>query len=490
MKIKSLLAAVSMAAIAASSASALDIPTISVIPAGIIPALELEIPGTPALVGGPYSFDVTTDIAGGANYPTGNNLIVDVTLPPGVYFAAPVSASNVTAVLASVTHQAGGAAGQNTAQFLVSTDQTTPINTINFGGFTLGLNACPSAGDVLRVDIATEVGTPIEEGFATSANLIAPCQSALDGVVLSDEAISDTTILLAPPGYTTIGELLGTGPLNPLGTLGSVNYTVDPTVSTSLSALVPLDVTGTATSDVAQIQFDIMFAGDTTRITSVTVGGIAAVQSTTNPQIFTLTATGPADIPTLTDGVADDVVITVGGLATDPLIPTQTVMVGNAVVTFRAIGAPDMIVSEPGAMGGLDTLQREGREFGFFDWNSGGDGAGTVSVYRITGLSGPTDFTIQVENSNANGTYRGVVTPDATGEGVLFSTDMGGALPAGVVRFDAKITLETADLGVDIDRLLITGGIVSAFGDGANITNSGAVDQPTNDTDNGGFGTE
>ena len=133
-----------------------------------------------------------------------------------------------------------------------------------------------------------------------------------------------------------------------------------------------------------------------------------------------------------------------------------------------------------------------GSEMCIRDRNSGGAGAQTVSVYRVTGLTaGETvPFTATLENSNANGDVAGSVTADATGEAVIFSTDLAGALPDGVVRYDFQINFETGN-DADVDRLLVREGIVTAFNDGANNSINNIFDifgnlfpQPSVDSDN------
>ncbi|WP_371396362.1 hypothetical protein [Fretibacter rubidus] len=468
MKIKSLLAAVSMVALSAGTAAALTIPATSVVPNGIIPAFELQLPGTPALTGN-FAFDVMTETG---NYPNGNNLLVTINLPTGLVFASNLSGSAVVpAANAQGVVNGGGTTGSNTVTLLVSLDDVYNSNVLSLA-LPLRLDACPAAGDFVEVLVRTESGTNIEEGRAITANIIAPCASAINGVVTSDAVVSDTQILLAP--YTAIGEVLGTGPLNATGTLGAINYTIAPTVSKSLAAVTPL-----VSTDVDAITFDVAFE-NAAAITSVTAGGIAGTKI---GNVFRFNVTAPADIATLLDGTADDIVIT--AVSGTTVIPTQTVNVVNSGVSFRDTGSPDLILSEAGATGALDTLQRQGREFGFFDWNSGGDGSGTVSVYRITGLTGATDYSVQLENSNANGTYSGTLTPDATGEAILFSTDLGGTLPADVVRYDFLLNLETSSTTVDVDRLLSKGGIVTSYGDGANNSyNNPRPNQPSVDSDN------
>ena len=65
------------------------------------------------------------------------------------------------------------------------------------------------------------------------------------------------------------------------------------------------------------------------------------------------------------------------------------------------------------------------------------------------------------------------VTADASGEAVLVSTTLPG-LPAGTVRYDLGLNFEVpTNTPLDVDRLLATGGVVTAFNGGANADDTG-----------------
>lgn len=464
MKLKSLLTAVSLVAISASSANALSITGIS--PAGIIPALELQLPGSPALTA-PYTFTLTTD---SGFYPAGNNVLVNITLPGGVAFTAPVTGASVAGGSAVV--QSGGAVGNTTVQLLVSI-VTPGLNALTFN-VNLGLNACPTPGSNLVITANIDgSGTPIEQGVASSGGLIAPCASGLNGVVGPDA--TNTTISLAS-SYLQINESGGAATLGPLP-IGSLNYSVNAAVSTSIAATTPI-----VGPNINNATFDVVFedASQVTLVELVLAGG-ATIAGTLAGNTASFDVNVPADILTLIDGTADTIQVTVAGTGT---IPTQTVAVNNSFVNFSDLGGPDMIPTEAGASGPIDPLEREGQNFGVFDWN-GQNAAGTLSIYRVTGLTMPTAYTVILTNAGAaNGTYTGTATPNANGEVIISSADFGLAMPPAYTRADAQFIFETPN-PTDMDRVLVRNDIISDFGGGANIDLTGTALQPTGDSDTG-----
>ena len=481
MKIKSLLAAVSMVAITAGSANALVL-TNNTVGGTVTPALELETPITPAATFGSFVFDVAPNP--GAQYPGGANLVVKVQLPSGIVFTNDVTGSDIGNAVSSATVQNGsGTAGTNEVEFLASIFASVSGGQPISFNLPLSVSDCP-AGDV-RVIIETESGTPIEEGSVTGTGanaLFASCDSAIDGVVLSDESTSDTIITLVS-GYTALQEtdpVTGANISAP-NTVGTINYTIDPTVSVSRSgntAGQPLVAT-----DVDELNFTLMLE-DASAMTNAFVrtdGGLTAT-GVKNGDNFDFNITSPAIIADMVNGVADDIRIVVDQTT---VITTQSLKVVNSSVSFRDTGLPDLIMSEQGAEGNLDALQREGREFGYFDWNAGpAIGDPTLSVYRITGLDAgmPVDYTLTLENSNNNGTYAGTVTANSYGEAQLVSTLM--PVPADTERFDVLINLETPNDDVDVDRLMLRTGIVTAFNDGANNDQEDSREPNLNDSDN------
>lgn len=474
MKIKHLLAAVSLVALSSGAANALTITGVT--PSGITPALELELPGSPALTGA-YTFTLQTDTG---NFPAGNNILSTVTLPAGVTFSQAVLGTDVTGTGVSATVQSGGGIGENSVTFLISLGATVS-NNINFS-VNLGLDACPTAGSPLTVTAAIDgSGTPIEGGSATTTGLIAPCESALDGTVGPD-ATADTIISLQS-AYTLIADapaVAGTvGPLE----VADLNFTVDPTVSVDIASATPLPATS-----VSNVTFDLVFE-DATFINSAVLqlsGGTGSVTGLQSGNVFSFDVSAGADVVDLLDGVADQIEITVDGGASDFLV-TQSLSVANTVVNFNDSGA-DLIASEAGPTGAVDGLEREGQSFGYFDWN-GGEAGRTISQFRITGLpaNSTTDFSVQIANSvssggsDVDGTYFGTVTANENGVATLSSAGYGDAAVPAHKNHDSLIIIETAS-SLDMDRLIARNGIVTNYGDGANNSN-GEAGTPSNDSD-------
>lgn len=460
MILRKLLAAASIVAISAGAADALEVTTTS---ATITPALELQLPGTPAFAGSTTATLATET----GNFPAGNNISVVVTLPTGVVFDSSVSGGDVegdgNAGDVSAVVQGGGAAGDSSVTFLVSIQNGAQVSELTFG-FDYALNSCVPEGSELVITANIDgSNTPIEEGTASADSIIAPCESAIDGVVLSDEGSDDTFVTLA----SDFQEFDSGSP----ATLGSVEYSIDSAVSVSVNAMgmgVPLDP-----ASIDEITFDVVFS-DGTGIDDVTVGTVSPDSFVGGVASFTFAG---GDLTALLGGPLDVEATADGAIA----IETQTVSVENATVNFNDTNGPDLIATETGATGSLDGIEREGQTFGVFDWNSGSP-SGTISIYRVTGLTGPTDYTVTLTNAGAaaNGVYSGVATPNANGEFVINSLNYGIPSIPTYVRADAQFVFEFSG-DIDVDRLMARNGIVSEFGDGSNLDGGNS---PIRDDDN------
>lgn len=479
MKIKSLLAAVSMVALAASSAHAIEVDQLGTVFAQPL-ALELDLAGEP--VEGVVSI-VITPTAGG-NFAQGILQNVIVTLPAGMTFSSvagnTVSGTDITANGPSATTGTvfdGGAPGSSTVTYQISpNDNMTGSYTVNLP-VAVGDGYCAAGeGNGVSAIVALNSGGFVENdsdgdntNSATGADGFGGCASALDGTVTSDETIQDSFIALGTAPNTYFN--LNTAP----APLGSVAYAVDGDVSIDSGA------TDLPVSAIDEVVTYVTLPGNPA------VGGLvvsAADNGGTSVGTVAPSPAGQAVHWTVTTNGAESLAGYNVFVSTNPVnpvaIPNMQPTVVNATVEFT--GA-DFIDEEAGATGNLDALVREGATFGFFDWNAGPAIADpTLSIYRVTGLTNAVNYTIQVENSNNDGLYFGTATPDAAGEAVLVSTTL--PVPADTGRYDFEITFESASTQIDVDRLLLRTGIVTDFGGGANTANTSA--QPTTDDDNAG----
>ncbi|MGB3455167.1 MAG: hypothetical protein WBG08_11030 [Litorimonas sp.] len=487
----------------ATSAHALDADVTA--PAAVVtPALELDFP-QPAANTAPLQFELFTETGA---YPSGNNIVVQLTLPSGTSFSSAATGANVTgncdttrtgsgaacggvavvgAAGVSATLQNGGGVGATTAEYLVSVNSGVNINELAFD-FDIRLDACVTTPTALTITAEIDgSGTNIEDGIAVGDDAVAACASALNGVVFDDEPTDDDNFIELPD-FVDLDD----------SQIGYINYSFS-------GAARSIDGTAVDATDVTSVTFDVVFPdadsdeyiddvyidfdsntcaaqdlvatdnGDGTYTFAITAGNIA---------LFTNGGNTAATINVNQDALCADVLA--GN--TDP-IPTQQLSVDDATVVFNDTNA-NFVATEAGAEGNIDLLNREGQAFGFFDWNGS---AGTNSVYRVTGLpvGEAIDYTVTFERSNpatADGTYTGTVT-STTGEAVLTSFDNFG-LTAGpdFTRADVLMNFEVATVAnggtadLDVDRLMARNGVVSAFNDGANFDDFGN-DGPNNDAD-------
>ena len=498
MKLKKLLLAASAVAMAASNANALDLvvtnPTTPV-----TPALELAFP-QPAGNAVALQFTINTDIVTGntvtpgGDFPAGNNLLVTITLPAGTSFATLVTGdvvSSVDGTASAVVQGTTGQVGQDSVSFLVSIPQGATIDELQFGvsdAINVTLDECAATPTLLTATVTTEGGTPIQSGVASDDSFVSACRSAVELAAFDDNA---TITNFATPG--TPGGVLDTDTFITLPdfddlsdpVVGFLNGFIDPTVSRDINGT-PVD-----TTDIDEVAFNVVLE-DPTGIDGIQILGefVATVAGQT---VYPFVFDSQADITSLFDNAPDPIVLfETGGVA----IPTQQLSVTGVETRFvQGVGSnANFVESETYGDFDIDFLQREGQQFGAFDWNGGSLGGGTNSVYRITGLDqvNDTPFTLTLSNSTpetANGTYRGVIpaaeAAASGGEGVLGS--LGNFASYGLVipefaRADVTMNFES-NAGIDVDRLMSRGGTISDFGDGANSTDFGIGTDPNSDAD-------
>ncbi len=504
MKLRKLLAATSIVALAAVPAQGLELLTAGLIEdSNNVLANELDTAST--AVAGFYGLSMT--LTSGGVFPAGTNILFTVTLPAGVTYRAGVgggaSGTNAgTAVGAAgvsagtvASLASGGAAGSSSAVYRLNTPAgATPAI---FFSLPLDVNACGTADAGITITAVIDgTSTSIESDTdgASNTNTIKACASAIAGAVASDETASNTVIALsaAPTNYQTLRELpaapVAAGVFLPLGT---VNYSIAAGVDVSQPSVAPA-VDPMVAGDLTSIVFDVQFA-DVSGIGGVQWRSLApavtvacsAPSAATNKSTCTL----PGATGGLIDGTADLIEITSAAFAV-PATPivNQSISVTNPVVTFADRAAVDFIASEPGATGGLDGLRREGATFGFFDWNAE---AGAVnSVYLVTGLpAGDMPFSVEFQNSRTgqNGVFTDTLAAAGIENGTYTFTSRGRlkTMNPGYSRADFEITFETTSTSIDVDRLISTGGVVAGFGAGANAAGAAIARQPNTDGDSG-----
>ena len=489
MKIKSLLAAVSMVALSATSANAIVVTQTN---GTFTTPLALEVNTSTLQVPGTISVLVAPD-SGFFNQGIQNTVVV--TLPAGMSFNGAVNGSDLVGSGGEAGNIfTGGADNSNTVTFQVApVTNMTGTYTLNLRVQTTSGYCAAGAGNGINVIVSTPGGAVNNDVDGDNTNTAVPagsqipmgpatplggCASALNGVVASDENVLDTFIALAPtPTYTTLADgSAAVGAAGPFA-LGTIQYNT--AVAPPLGP-VGVDSAGTAMvpADVASVVSTITLPGNPSPggLTLTASAGTIAPSPAGQAVTWRHTATGAQIVNT-------PVTISATANAAAPLValPNMQPSVTGALVTFATGRPASFIANEPGRTGNLDALVRQGETFGFFDWNSGPAIANpTLSVYRVTGLTGPTNYTIQTTNSNSNGLYSGSLTPDAFGEATFLSSTL--PVPATTGRFDFQINFETTNAGIDVDRLLLRTGIVTNFGGDAN-SNLGGFGTATPDFD-------
>ncbi|PHR93581.1 MAG: hypothetical protein COA69_02785 [Robiginitomaculum sp.] len=464
MNFKKLLTATSLIALLSSTASAVTISDPTKLTAAVSPALEMAAPSD--LLTDTYGFRIAPD---GANFAVGVSHIITITLPAGVTFATAVVTGDVgngsTATgPASIAINSGGLAGSSVVEF-VYVPPAADID-IDFD-FDLASSVCPTTAfpGNLTVSVAP-TGFPTTSDTETFKLFITgKCGSAFtSATVTATNAVIDLDDDYKSLETTSIGGLR----------FEIDAFNVD---STTLFLVANVD----------KISMDIVFedgaafdaSGTPTVTPSVKVAGLSAAQDGTTDTWKITIPTGAAGVDLLIgDGG--------GGLAASPstafasidivanedvVMSNQSIKVENIEVEFTGTGLGGDETSADKALG---KLVREGTSAGPFDWNT--ETGSVNSVYRITGFDGLADvaFTIQLTNTKGdkNGTWTGVITPAMLTNGELTVTSRTGfgltgtslAAIAGYAKGDVTFAFE-AD-GIDVDRLISSGGVVASFGSG------------------------
>ena len=478
MNIQKFLVATSILAFTATSASALDIANGVTVPVGLpadaIPAslmsgfagplaLELCLDDEDAdAVEGNVAFTITPS-AQPANFP--QNLLVTVTLPAGVTFSDTLGGSALFSSEATLsTVQSGGLAGSSVATFNLSEANNSSDEL--FFSLPIDVNGCPDGAGIAVNVIDTQTNLAVEGDAVVNTNetttMVGTGDAAVPVLLLPGcQSLLTTTITPAAPekeieltDYTSLSN----------GILGTVETTVDGNV------LVNATMGATpALIDTIDYRVDVE---DSTGLAAAVVagGGSRSFSGTNSASISTPYAAGPRNVFVTADGV-------------DPIV-SQDVDI-HSEVTFTAASG---LVDKAPVYGALDPLNREGAVFGRFDWVGSNNGAGTVTILRVTGLplGEAVPYTVNLintPNGTYDGTYSGEIPANHDGEVGLNSHSLFGVdNPVNFVRGDAELCFET-NAALDVDRLMTTsGGQVASFGDGSNFNVQTTT--PTSDFDN------
>ena len=439
-------------------------------------ALELDLAST--AVTGELLVTVRPD-AGFFNQGVQHEVVVD--LPAGMVFNtntnndgddAEIEGDDTDGAAATGNIFTGGDQGDSQVTFQIAPNDAVTQTFIMT--LPVQVESCLAAGSGINVTVSTAGGfvNNDADGDNTASAADAPgfggCASGFNGSVTSDfppanmAGTNDTFLAFTTSAATNYRQLDDSGD----AVLGEIEYAPNPNVSVTSES--PLEAIDPAT-DITRVVSTIELAGNP----SGPGGADLEVDNGTitgGPVTWTVTQTGAE----VADGPA---VISIG--TNGDVLPTLQPVVTASTVTFDS-DDHGFISNEPGATGALEVVDREGETFGVFDWNSGPAGAQTLSVYRITGLpvGGTVNYTATIWNSNTGGPGamllpQASVTGDESGEAVLVSTTLPG-LPAGTVRYDLGLNFETARR-LDVDRLLATGGVVTAFNGGANADSTGRL---------------
>ncbi len=494
MKIKSLLAAVSMVAISAGSASALQLNNPA---ANSTMPLACELDFAAAPVPGLFGFDIQRGTAGMPpptvpQFNTGVNTIV-VTLPGGATFTSDATGTSIQAFtspgapLANSTGGviSGGTAGSNSITYSIdltdnnSTVLRVPPLPVSIGAATptgaLTASVTTASGAATDGAPASNMDTFTPTGALMTPGIFTQCVQALAAQPVDrDDQLpgltgSDTQVALTAPIFTTLSETPAVNALGTLGTVELVRAPVVPSVSflNAMGAVAPVPFNFAA--NVASVSFNVVpdrgTAGIATAILQNGIGGVTLATGVRSATGFAFTV---PYVGALSLGGPDAIVVSAfpAGPMAAPIL-SQNVSVEGYTINLTSTPGATLQSSVPGANGALDALDRVGQTFGAFDWNGS---EGTNSVYRITGLpegntTGTATFTNDVEG--ANGVFPFTVT-STNGEAVLTSFTDFGTTNSGYRRADITLNFETAVTGIDVDRLMSRGGVITQFGGGAN----------------------
>jgi len=361
----------------------------------------------------------------------------------------------------------------------------------------------------LKVDVTTLndggaplSGTPIFGQTVSGADaIILQCVDGIVHDVNSDEDSSNSRVALSNyntflPGFFANDDDTQQLPLqgnfsfdfgliqqNQLAAtvLGRITHDID---TTAVIKLGPSTDTNNFldTGDIESMGYSIQY-GDVTGMpaTRLTLPGAGSVLVGNNPATNSADVSwGPGAINSLYSSSNDLIVIATTSVG--PEIEEQEVSVTDSFVTFidDSMGVSEFDDDLCGN-GPLDTLQRQGRRFGFFDWI--GEDRPVRNVFRISGLphdatgASPEDVELDLIFNNSRGgpAYEGrfdMVIPagDISNGVVSITSDDFDVINPGHDQSDVLILVQDTSQDIDVDRLQVDRtGAINDFGDGANF---------------------
>lgn len=443
-------------------------------------------------------FEFTIGATG--TFAASENYFVDVTISGGT-FSQNLTGNEVVNGNTSVTGSSvqasppGGAAGDTTVRFLVSTGVVVG-NSIGLE-LPITLNGCNSL--TVQVAVRTSGGVIFEEGTASLAAPAVVCGNAYQASISTDIVGAANDSVLASSAFTNylVGTTApgvdptasgvpaaGVADTSTVGTHGvlAVSYNPDALTLTATNGagndgfLTNLNTGATITGAAGELtsaDFNVNVA-DTT--------GISGASFRAAPGTLSLFTAGVA---AMSDAVINGVTFT--GTSNPYLENILLTVTGGAQITQQAVttsggtlefNVAALVANEPIADATIDNLNFEGVTCGVFDW-VGDASKPTQNIFRVTG-HGPATTSVVATISNSSDGVNGSATLtqayDFTGAEVIVNTthltnDLGNW-----GRGDLLLNFIGAQQSLDCDRLMNSdaANIITAFGN--NNTNTYASD--------------
>lgn len=516
MKIRSYLMAVSAAALMAGTAHAdpLDfrIANVDEIPNNG----QEDVAQFPVLLANEVDDDIIEDVrfeieifdgVNGDNAPTGQDFLfldnITVQIDLGDYLTA--SGSGPSSLDIHKGTDTGGQVGGNwtnispDGRFLEATvSRTAGRSTIGFA-LNLDINPvlCSAKSDyefVVKIDAFTDngVGAPIAVFGGGAERALLKCA---DGVVATvvDDSVGDNLAggasfdsIIDLPTYTTFESPQEDGPFLGLQnfqgvfdeglnntSLGWVKYAFNNNAVTAFGLASP-DNEYMDETLVDEIKFSVEFDDDQGMSDTLVTPFFPPYGANDFQSIVGNVSTHFIDPDDAADALLHQIFVFADNSGL-PMVQQQPRVVDSMITfnrTYLAAEGGDAFCGD----GPLDTLERQGRRFGFFDW-VGDSSKPTSNIFRITGLSEveDTEVIITMDNSTSDTDGDTTVSIPATdvvngtyliGSDTLLTNEFG---MFGVADFHMLFKTRAGDL--DVDRLQIdTSGSLNDFGDGSNLS--------------------